>query len=256
LPDPSYGHVLLGGPGPLLAYPYSAELGRVCIDIPEKPAGGREGLRAFVRKEYGPHVAGALGRELMRALEREPLTATANHALSVERCQVPGGVLVGDAGGCSHPLTATGMTSALNDAVVLASCVERHGLSELALERYESLRRPFVRAREAFAAALYEVFRGSDDGTRSLRAGVFRYWEGSERARRASMAILSGDESSASAFVAEFMRVFGVSALGAVEAAMRGGRPAQAARSLLEVGRAGTRCLALLASHSPSGPRA
>jgi squalene monooxygenase len=247
LPEPDYGHVLLGGPGPVLAYPYAAEHARVCIDVPLTVAAGQAKLRAFVTEQYGPDLAAAFGCELLRTLGRDRLAATANHALTVERSVVQGGVLVGDAGGCSHPLTATGMTSALNDAVLLAEAVARDGLEDAAFERYARNRRRFVNAREAFASALYDVLRGGDHGTRTLRAGVFRYWDGSDRARRASMAVLSGDDSRATAFVTEFARVFGVAALTVLETAARTGQPRQALRSLLELGRAGRYCLAHLA---------
>ena len=49
-----------------------------------------------------------------------------------------------------------------------------------------------MRAREILADALYEVFRGTDDGTRAIRDGIFRYWNGSARNRARSMALLSG----------------------------------------------------------------
>ncbi|HEY2744432.1 MAG TPA: hypothetical protein VGL86_07410, partial [Polyangia bacterium] len=65
----------------------------------------------------------------------------------------------------------------------------------------------FVRAREILADALYEVFRGTDDGTRAIRAGIFQYWNGSVGARARSMALLSGHESSLPAFLREYVTV-------------------------------------------------
>lgn len=253
LPEANHGHVLLGAPGPVLAYPYARERARMCIDVPLAAAGGRERLREFVLAEYARHVPGALGAAMARSVANEPVSATANHALSVKRCFVPGGVLVGDAGGCSHPLTATGMTSALHDAWLLAESVARCGLEVAALERYAELRRPFVRTREAFADALYGVFRGADPGTAALRAAVFRYWEGSERARAASMAILSGDESSALAFASEFSRVSLLAAAGVLEEATRTRDLRLGWRSVREVARAARHCLAPLLPEWPSG---
>ena len=139
--------------------------------------------------------------------------ASANHAIYTEFCVARGAALVGDAAGCSHPLTATGMTIALHDAETLAASVAKRGLGDDALLAYQRGRNAFVRARETFAHALYEVFRGEEEGARVLRAGVFDYWR-DERARRASMDILTGEESGMRALVAEYLRVAFVAARG------------------------------------------
>lgn len=247
LPDPLYGHVFLGGPGPVLAYPYCSDRARMCIDVPLDVGGGREQIRKFVLESYQREVPGALGAAMRRAVAEDPVAAMANHKLTVERFYVPGGVLVGDAGGCSHPLTATGMTSALHDASLLAECVARHGLEHAALERYDRLRRPFVRTREAFSQMLYSIFRGADDGTHALRTAVFDYWQRSDRARNKSMAILSGDESDALAFVAEFSRVCAISAAIIVAEAARTRKARRGLRALRDVARASDGCLTTLA---------
>jgi hypothetical protein len=135
--------------------------------------------------------------------------ASANHAIYTEFCVAPGAALVGDAAGCSHPLTATGMTIALHDAQTLAESIEKLGLGDDALLAYQKGRNGFVRARETFAHALYEVFRADEPGARVLRSAVFDYWQ-SDRSRRASMDILTGEESGMRAFVGEYLRVVGM----------------------------------------------
>jgi 2-polyprenyl-6-methoxyphenol hydroxylase-like FAD-dependent oxidoreductase len=246
LPSERYGHVLLGGPGPVLAYPYSQDRARMCIDVPLSVGGGREQLRNFVLQNYA-HVPGVLGAAMARSVNEDPASAMANHSLVVDRFFVPGGVLVGDSGGCSHPLTATGMTSALHDAWLLADSVSRFGLETAALERYDRLRRPFVRTREAFSEMLYSVFRGADGGTEALRSAVFRYWQRSERARTTSMAILAGEESDALAFVSEFSRVCAISAASIVAEAARKRQPRRGLRALIDVARASEGCLTSIA---------
>ena len=79
-----------------------------------------------------------------------------------------------------------------------------------ALAVYEKNRYRFVRARELFTHALYDVFRGADGRGRVLREGLFRYWRGSERARAVSMGILSGEEATKAKFVLEYARVLAV----------------------------------------------
>jgi hypothetical protein len=80
-----------------------------------------------------------------------------------------------------------------------------------ALRRYELERYRFVRAREILADALYEVFRGAEPGTRAIREGIFRYWEGSQGARARSMALLSGADSRPTTFLKEYLTVVGTS---------------------------------------------
>src|SRR5262249_4467260 len=136
----------------------------------------------------------------------------ANHAIQTRRCATPGVALVGDSGGCCHPLTATGLTTGLNDVSVLAEELARAPAVDAALTRYQKRRYRYVRAREILADALYEVFRGEESGMEAIRSGVIRYWQGSARARAASMALLSGQESGFGVFIGEYVRVVGQAA--------------------------------------------
>jgi len=236
LPQPGYGHVFLGAPGPILAYPYAEGRVRFCIDVPLGPK-GKDAIVAFIRDRYTPHVPGKLRAALLHALETQ-FEGCANQSISTTACAAPGVALVGDAGGCAHPLTASGMTNAMNDVLTLASALRGEGPTPEALARYQRRRYDFIRMRELFTDALYEVFLGQDPGSRAIQEGVFRYWNGSARSRAQSMAILSGEELRPSRFVAEYSRVFGLSAL---DVATRGlvrdpalGRRAKTLRSLVQ----------------------
>jgi 2-polyprenyl-6-methoxyphenol hydroxylase-like FAD-dependent oxidoreductase len=213
LPHPGYGHIFLGAWGPILAYQIGARDVRMVLDVPSPEDGGEKGLpqvAARLRAEYAPLVPEPLRGSMVRALEAGELQLAANYAISTRRCAAPGTALVGESGGCSHPLTATGMTVCLNDIQILVD--ELRGVSDpraidQVLQRYQTRRYRFVRAREILADALYEVFRGAEDSTRAIRHGIFRYWESSGRARAASMALLSGHESRLASFLGEYWRV-------------------------------------------------
>lgn len=216
LPHPGYGHIFLGAWGPILAYPISARDARTCIDLPADMDKGKEAVIARIRDGYAPHVPEGVRRTLLRALDGGDIEVAANYAISTDECTVPGAALVGDSAGCSHPLTATGMTIALNDTRLLARellAIDLHDRAQVdgALGRYQAARYRFVRAREILADALYEVFRGTDDGTRAIREGIFQYWNGSVGARARSMALLSGHESRLPAFLREYLTVVGKS---------------------------------------------
>jgi flavin-dependent dehydrogenase len=209
LPKAGFGHVFLGAPGPVLAYPYAPGKVRMCIDVPLGVPAGRNGLAAYVRHNHVHSVPEPLRAALIAALDRGQFSGAANHAIYTATCVAPGVALVGDAGGCSHPLTATGMTSALHDVSVLTQCLSRSTDVDSALEEYRRRRYPFVRAREVLAHAMYEVFRDAGSGALAMRAGMFRYWRAAERAREDSMRILSGDDDRITSFLGEYARVMG-----------------------------------------------
>jgi 2-polyprenyl-6-methoxyphenol hydroxylase-like FAD-dependent oxidoreductase len=207
LPEAGYGHVLVGAPGPVLAYPYGEGRVRMCIDVPLGVAKGKDVLLGFLRDRYAQHLPDPIRRAMLVALHTAPIGGAANHAIYTGRCAVPGAALVGDAGGCSHPLTATGMTTGLHDVTTLAECLSAYGPTDDGLVEYQRRRYRFVRAREAFTHSLYGVLRGEGTGAFTLREGIFRYWRGSQRARSVSMGVLSGDHAGVATFVAEYVRV-------------------------------------------------
>ncbi len=213
LPLPRHGHVFVGAPGPILAYPFGEGHVRMCIDVPLEAPHGKGQVVEYIQKHYAAFVPARIREAMIESLRNDPLRACANHAIYTDACAVSGGALVGDAGGCSHPLTATGMTTACHDAITLAGCLIRHGLTDRGLAAYQRRRYGFVRARELFAYSLYEVLRGKGAGPEALRDAVFDYWQ-SPRSRQASLDILSGDESSTRAFLVEYTRVVGSAAKG------------------------------------------
>jgi len=208
LPHHDRGHVFLGGPGPVLAYPIGPGRARVNVDVPLEAPRGRRALVDYIRRAYATAVPPELFEVSNAAFDEQPLVAAANLDTTTRSCVVDGAVLVGDAGGCSHPLTATGMTCAVHDALTLASAIRRAGPTPRALASYQRQRYRFVRAREAFSRAFYQLSLGDDAGARALRDGLMRYWE-DPRSRDVSMAILSAEESRARAFAAQYFRVVG-----------------------------------------------
>jgi len=212
LPQPGFGHIFLGAWGPILVYPIGAKDARTCIDLPSDMDKGKEAVISRIRADYTPHLPDGVRATLVGALDSGDIEVAANYAIYTDECTVPGAALVGDSAGCSHPLTATGMTIALNDTRLVAGALAAVDLADRAavdraLAKYQTERYRFVRAREILADALYEVFRGTDDGTRAIRAGIFKYWNDGVGARARSMALLSGHESSLPAFLREYITV-------------------------------------------------
>jgi 2-polyprenyl-6-methoxyphenol hydroxylase-like FAD-dependent oxidoreductase len=220
LPHPRHGHIFLGAPGPILAYPIAEEQGqntvRMCIDLPALDEKGTDAVARRIADAYARYVPEPLRSGMLRSLAERPVEMAANWAISTGRCTAPGIALVGESNGCCHPLTAAGMTVCLTDIRILVEEVDAARGEAEALQRYQQRRYRFVRAREVLADALYEVFRGDDEGARAIRNGIFRYWDGSERARATSMALLSGADSRLGTFLGEYLRVVGRSTGGAL----------------------------------------
>ena len=212
LPQPGFGHIFLGAWGPILVYPINGEDARTCIDLPSDMDKGKEAVISRIRADYTPHLPDGVRATLVGALDSGDIEVAANYAIYTDECTVPGAALVGDSAGCSHPLTATGMTIALNDTRILArelAAIDINDRAQVdgALATYQTERYRFVRAREILADALYEVFRGTDDGARAIRQGIFQYWNAAPGNRARSMALLSGHESSLPAFLREYVHV-------------------------------------------------
>lgn len=216
LPRPGHGHVFQGVAGPILAYPIDGGRVRMCIDVPLDVDKGREGVKAFLRAVCAPSVPEPLRPAMLRALDTQDIEMCATHSIITRRCTAPGVVLVGDSCGCAHPITAAGMMVGLNDIRTLAEELDKGGDVDAALDRYQSRRYEFVRAREILTEGLYDVFRRGDEGARALRSGLFRYWTSSRRARGASMGLLSGHESRLRAFVGEYLSVVSESAVSVI----------------------------------------
>ena len=227
LPHPGYGHLFIGGAAPILAYEIDGGRARVMVDL---PAGtDADGL------SRSPHLLNGLPMQLREQLlfrlrlER-PLMA-ANETRLAHRVAVQSAVLIGDAGGCCHPLSASGLASCTRDALALqAALQEAQGDCARATQLYAKRRRAPQRTRIALASALYRAFSEPSAEMAALRAGLFRYWERSADGREVSMALLSTDESRMSVMAREYARVVGYG-LAAMAQARAGEFPAGFRRS-------------------------
>ena len=216
LPSPRHAHICLGAPGPILAYSMHDGGVRFCVDVPVGAAPRREHLAQLLRSQYAPVLPESIRGALFAALDAAPPVLCGNHAVYTDTCTVPGAALLGDAAGCSHPLTASGMTNSLNDIRILSEEMSTGDAIEAVLMRYELRRYRFVRIREILADELYDAFRAGGAGAHAIRTGIFRYWRTSARGRAATVALLSGDDARLSTFVTEFVGVVSQSIQGVV----------------------------------------
>jgi 2-polyprenyl-6-methoxyphenol hydroxylase-like FAD-dependent oxidoreductase len=208
LPHPGYGHVFLGGPGPVLAYEVGGGTVRVCVDVPLRISAMRRCREdQFVRASYLDHLPEAVRGPLVDALRGPDSGVSANVSVMGTSGWAPGLVLMGDSAVCSHPLTAMGMTAGLRDAIALRDELDRCPDQLRALYRFERRRLRNGWLRHTFTDSLYQAFSDDDEVTGAFRRGIFFYWRGSDRARQRSMALLAGDDQRIRTFIAEYARV-------------------------------------------------
>ncbi|MBN9120165.1 MAG: FAD-dependent monooxygenase [Planctomycetes bacterium] len=198
LPFAEYGNVLLGGPGPVLAFRVGPNRARVCIDVPaDRVAWVRNPTELLAA--YRPTLPAALADAIADALAAEPPSVAANQLLRRRRYGRAGVALVGDAVGHCHPLCAVGMSVGFLDAVTLAG--------SRSVEEYAAARRLAGRVPELLSTGLYDLFARTDAGSTELRDAVYHLWRTSAAARRDTMRLLAVRETRRCALGVTFARL-------------------------------------------------
>jgi squalene monooxygenase len=223
LSHPLHANVILGGPGPMLCYPISrgrdGEMSfRLTFDLPHAlPAKGHS-LGEYLLDAFVPYLPGPLSESVAeslagRARGRAPEMAP-TFTLPAPPATAPGLALVGDAAGCSHPITASGMTMGLLDAKYLGREARRRAetpidqpwLDDSSLRRYRAEHDRYVPTRQALADAIFEAFRGEGEGARGIRRALFSYWHSGEQQRVRSLALLACAERRPRIFLSEYLK--------------------------------------------------
>ena len=187
LPLEGYGHVLLGGPGPILMYQLGEKRVRVIVDVPLKFWIPRDRVN-LLSESYQDLLPEFLRPGFIEALQNGNFYAATNEL----RPRITNGnselVLVGDAAGNYHPLTAVGMTLGFGDAFDLA---EGRNFREFTNKRFLATRGP-----ELLAMGLYEVFADHRLEAVELRHSIYRNWRTNSMARNRTMNLLACENTS------------------------------------------------------------
>jgi 2-polyprenyl-6-methoxyphenol hydroxylase-like FAD-dependent oxidoreductase len=215
LPFEGYGHVVLGGPGPILLYRIDAHRIRACVDVPLE-LGRRARTPEFLWEGFRQVMPAALRTSFRVALERGPVMWAATQFCP--RAVYARGALavVGEAAGCFHPMTAAGLTQGFVDAESLAACADWRD--------FQAQREEESYVAELLAGALYQVFSRHDPGAVAIRRSVYHLWRKSAYERARTIRILMGHEVSRGDFAASFLRAGAVAAAQTVRRASTCGR--------------------------------
>jgi squalene monooxygenase len=214
LPEEDYGHILMGGPGPILMYRISPAAIRACIDVPRRgftPGRARE----YLWQAYAPWFPASMRTAFAAALERGELTWAATQFRPRDHYGRGRVALVGDAVGCFHPLTAVGMTLAMTDGESLSRARD--------IRAYARERTKATQVAEMLSMALYRTFTHHDAATTALRYAVYDMWRRSARERERTMSLLAAEETGICQFGTAFLHAVGLAAVKPVPRALEHG---------------------------------
>lgn len=222
LPVEGFGHVIIGGPGPILLYRIGSNTARMAIDVPAEAGHLRRDMNALfsaVAPVLPPGVVTALATALETgkpAWMQTRFLPRADHA--------SGNVaLVGDAAGCVHPLSAAGISLGLMDVRALSQCAD--------LRQYSRRRKAEARVPELLSNALYDVFSSGEADAMALRRSIYDTWRSSPGECQRTMRMLAGTDTHGVSFAAAFTKI-GLKAAGtAIKTQLSQGRWRRAGRT-------------------------
>ncbi len=195
LPLEGYGHVVCGGPGPILIYPLGGQSVRVLVDIPMYRWSRRDWI-GFVTDSYAGLLPKTLRPAFIEALRRKKFHVASNGTRLRATYGNSRRVLIGDAAGHYHPMTAVGMTLGFGDALALA---EGRDFCEFTTRRVQAVRVP-----ELLALGLYDVFADHRAETVAVRQAVYRRWRANRAVRDRTMRLLACQDTSQTHLGREF----------------------------------------------------
>lgn len=186
LPMEDYGHIFCGGPGPIFMYRLDEDSVCAIVDIPD----GRSTRDAtdLLVNSYVPWLPVDI-RPLFTEAVHQRRFKLAGNAI---RPRISYGnsrfVVIGDAAGHYHPMTAVGITLGFGDAIALA---ESEDFSGFLARRFREIRAP-----EMLAMGFYEVFVDHRAETTALRHAVYRTWRKRGRTSDRSVRLLACEDTS------------------------------------------------------------
>ncbi len=182
-----FGYVVLGAPGPILTVPLGEGRVRIIADMPLDHWTPRDRTGVLL-ESYAGHLPEELESAFAAALRTGKFQAAANELRPRMTYGSSQRVLIGDAAGHYHPMTAAGMTLGFGDALSLA---EGGDFRDFANRRLKATRAP-----QLLAMGLYEVFRDHRLESAVLRQAVYRNWRASKIVRTRTMRLLACEDTS------------------------------------------------------------
>ena len=207
LPYEGYGHVVLGGPGPIFMFRLGAHQVRIIADVPLSHWNPRDRV-SMLSESYASLLPESIRSGFIEALRTGKYQAAANELRPRMTYGNSRRVLIGDAAGHYHPLTAVGMTLGFGDALTLA---DRESFDEFTARRSQEVRAP-----EFLAMGLYEVFADHRVEASMLRQTIYQNWRAHPKLRNQAMSLLACEDTSLTSLGLTFYTIVVRTVAGAV----------------------------------------
>jgi squalene monooxygenase len=191
LPDRRLGHVFVGGGRVSLAYPIGEGRARLMVDHHDStPRSAKE-----VAELLSPGCPADFRQRIYELPAEQRVRHFPTNVVVVGKPYRGWVVLIGDAAGTCHPLTASGMTSGIVDAVILAESLRDHpDTIGRALKRYAGRCRDRQANRLSLANSVHEVLASAKPECSVLRFGMMRYWRSVKGGKRAIVLLSMAEE--------------------------------------------------------------
>ncbi len=186
LPFEGFGHVICAEAGPILIYRVGDRSVRLILDVPLEHS--TRDMRGVLAESYASRLPDMLAAAFVDAMQNRRFLAATNALRPRHTYGKPGRVLIGDAAGHYHPLTAVGMTLGFGDAVTLAECGD---FGVFIKRRHQVTRTP-----ELLAMGLYEVFADHRAEAEALRRAIYRQWREKPAIRERTIRLLACEDTS------------------------------------------------------------
>ena len=186
LPMEDFGNIFCGGPGPIFMYRLGEDSVSAIVDIPREHSSHDAG--ELLLNSYIPRLPDEIRSQFVEALQKGRFKLAGNTI----RPRISYGnsrfVVIGDAAGHYHPMTAVGLTLGFGDAITLA---ESEDFEDFVTKRFREIRAP-----EMLAMGLYEIFADHRAEAVALRHAVYRIWRKSGQNADRSMRLLACEDTS------------------------------------------------------------
>ncbi len=195
LPYEGYGHVILGGPGPIMLFHLGEQRVRIIADVPLDHWASKDRV-GMLKESYAYLLPEPVQTAFIEKLQEGRFQAANNELRPRVSYGTSSRVLIGDAAGHYHPLTAVGLTLGFGDAVALAEADD--------FDKFSAKRMQEIRAPEMLALGLYEVFADHHAEVSALRKVTYRHWRESSSFRERTMALLACEVTSVPSLAVAF----------------------------------------------------
>ena len=186
LPMEDYGNIFCGGPGPIFMYRLGEDSVSAIVDIPREHSSHDAG--ELLLNSYIPRLPDEIRTSFVEALQKRDFKLAGNTIRPRISYGTSCFVVIGDAAGHYHPMTAVGLTLGFGDAMTLA---DSENFDDFVAKRFREIRAP-----EILAMGLYEIFADHRAEAVALRHAVYGMWRNGGRNAGRSMRLLACEDTS------------------------------------------------------------